>query len=130
MVRAIEAARKAIESTYTGKCTVTVSREIKDKRTKITRTNVEVVVVKNQPCKLSFEKISAAVQTKTAALISQSTKLFISPKIKISPGSKIVVEQNGIKSEYCASGEPAVYPTHQEIMLELLERGAQNEQSS
>lgn len=123
MVKAIEAARKAIESTYTGKCTVTVCREIKDKKTKITHTNAEVVVVKNQPCKLSFEKISAAVQTKTAALISQSTKLFISPKIKVEPGSKIIVEQNGIKTGYCASGEPAVYPTHQEIMLELLERG-------
>lgn len=124
MVKALEAARKAIESTYTGVCTVIECRDIKDERTKITNTNVEVAVIKNQPCKLSFEKISAAVQTKTMALISQSTKLFISPEIEIKPGSRIIVKQNGIENEYYASGEAAVYPTHQEIMIELSRKEA------
>lgn len=122
-MKALEAARKAakraIESTYySGACTIIERRDVTDEKTKITRKS-EVVIIENQPCKLSFERLNAVVQTEEAAAISQSTKLFISPEIKIHGGSKIVVEQDGMKSEFSASGEPAVYPTHQEIMLEL-----------
>ena len=54
----------------------------------------------------------------------QATKLFISPDITIKPGSKITVTQTGVTTEYTGSGVPAVYPTHQEIMLELFESWA------
>lgn len=122
MVSAVEAARnaakKAIESTYEGICTVIERRNVRDESTKITRKS-EVTVIENQPCKLSFEKLNAVGQTDTAAAISQGVKLFISPDVVISPGSKIVVEQNGKMTEYAASGVPAVYATHQEIILEL-----------
>jgi hypothetical protein len=122
MVKALEAAqkaaRKAIESTYyTGVCTIIEYQEVTDEN-KITRQE-EVTVIENQPCKLSFEKLNAVVQTDTAAASSQGTKLFISPEVVVNAGSKIVVEQNGVKTEYSASGEPAVYPSHKEIMLEL-----------
>jgi hypothetical protein len=63
--------------------------------------------------------LNAVVQTDTAAAVSQGTKLFISPEVVVNAGSKIVVEQNGVKTEYSASGEPAVYASHKEIMLEL-----------
>lgn len=121
MVKTLEvarkAARKAIESTYTGVCTIVEYLEVTDEN-KITRQK-EVPVIENQPCKLSFEKLNAVVQTDTAAVISQSTKLFISPEIVVNGGSKIIVEQNGVKTEYSASGEAAVYDSHKEIMLEL-----------
>lgn len=117
-----KAARKAIESTYIGICTILERRDVRDEETKITRKNEEIPVVKNQPCKLSFEKLNAAAQTETATNSTQGTKLFIVPEIKVKPGSKIIVEQNGVKTEYSASGVPAVYPTHQEIVLELFER--------
>ena len=71
--------------------------------------------------KLSFEKLNAVVQTDTAAKQTQGTKLFIAPEIKVKPGSKIVVEQNGVTTAYSASGVPAVYLSHAEIMLELFE---------
>lgn len=119
LTAAQKAARKAIESTYSGVCTVIERRDVRDERTKITRKNEEVPVVENQPCKLSFEKLNAVVQTDTAAKLTQGTKLFIAPKIKIKPGSKIIVEQNGTTTEYSASGEPAVYFSHSEYMLEL-----------
>lgn len=118
MVNVQNAARKAIESTYTGKCSVIERRDAADERTKITRKK-EVLTVENQPCRLSFERIKAAAQSETAAAVSQSIKLFIAPEIRIKSGSKIIVEQNGIKNEYSASGEPSVYSSHQEIMLEL-----------
>ena len=119
LTAAQKAARKAIESTYSGVCTVIERRDVRDERTKITRKNEEVPVVENQPCKLSFEKLNAVVQTDTAAKLTQGTKLFIAPDIKIKPGSKIIVEQNGTTTEYSASGEPAVYFSHSEYMLEL-----------
>lgn len=119
LTAAQKAARKAIESTYSGVCTILERRDVRDEKTKITRKNEEVPVVENQPCKLSFEKLNAVVQTDTAAKLTQGTKLFIAPEIKIKPGSKIIVEQDGRKAEYSASGEPAVYSSHQEIMLEL-----------
>lgn len=116
-----KAARKAIESTYSGVCTIIERRDVRDEKTKITRKSEEVPVIENQPCKLSFEKLNAVVQTDTAAKLTQGTKLFIAPEIKIKPGSKIIVEQNGITTEYSASGEPAVYFSHSEYMLELFE---------
>jgi len=118
MVKARERARKAIESTYEGICSIVEYGDIFDEQTKITSQG-EIVVLEGQPCKLSFETISAANQSDTAASVSQRTKLFVSPKIIVDPGSKIVVTQNGVTTEYSASGEAAVYFSHQEIMLEL-----------
>ena len=119
LTAAQKAARKAIESTYSGVCTIIERRDVRDEKTKITRKNEEVPVVENQPCKLSFEKLNAVVQTDTAAKLTQGTKLFIAPEIKIKPGSKIIVEQNGTTTEYSASGEPAVYFYQSEYMREL-----------
>ena len=51
-----KAARKAIESTYEGVCTIVERRDMRDEVTKITRKS-EVTVIENQPCKLSFEKV-------------------------------------------------------------------------
>ena len=118
MVSARKAARKAIESTYEGVCDVVEYGDILDEQTKITSQG-EIVVLEGQPCKLSFETISVANQSDTASSVSQKTKLFVSPEIKVKPGSKIVVTQNGVTTEYSASGEPAIYFSHQEIMLEL-----------
>lgn len=119
LTAAQKAARKAIESTYSGVCTILERRDVRDEKTKITRKNKEVPVVENQPCKLSFEKLNAVVQTETVTTPTQGTKLFIAPEIEIKPGSKIIVEQNGVRTEYSASGEPAVYFSHSEYILEL-----------
>ena len=80
MVKAREAARKAIESTYEGICSIVEYGDILDEQTKITSQG-EVTVLENQPCRLSFETISAVSQTDTAANVSQKTKLFLSPEI-------------------------------------------------
>lgn len=122
MVNAIQAAqkaaRKAIEATYFGTLTVTERKKEKDERSKLTK-DVEVVVLENQPCKLSFEKLQTAIQSDSAATITQVTKLFVSPDISINAGSKITVSQDNVTIDYTCSGVPAIYPTHQEIILEL-----------
>lgn len=122
MVKAMEAARKAArraqEATYEGLCTIYEYRDVTDEKTKLS-SEEEVAVIEDQPCKLSFEKLNAAVQTETAAAVAQGIKLFLAPEIVVKSNSKIVVTQNGITNEYSASGVPAVYSTHQEIPLEL-----------
>lgn len=123
MNAAIKAARKAIENTYIGVVTVTEHKKVKDPITKLTEYQ-DVVVLSDQPCKVSFEKINTAIQSESAATVAQITKLFISPDITIKAGSKITVTQTGITTDYTCSGIPAVYQTHQEIMLDLFERWA------
>ena len=46
--RARRAARKAIESTYDGICTIVERRDVKDERTKLSRKG-EVTVLEKQP---------------------------------------------------------------------------------
>lgn len=122
MVSAIEAARiaarKALESTYEGAATVIEHRKVRNEETKLTGYK-DVTVLEGQPCKLSFSKIAAVVQSDSAASAPQTVKLFISPDITIKPGSKITITQNGITTDYTYSGVPAVYATHQEIMLDF-----------
>lgn len=127
MVSAIEtarkAARKAQEQLYDGICTVTEYRKVKDEKTKLSGME-DVVVLEGQPCRISFSKVSAAVQSESVADTTQSIKLFISPDVIIQPGSKITVTQNGITTVYKSSGIPAIYATHQEIILELFQERA------
>ena len=79
MIKAMQAAqkvaRKAIENTYTGVMTVSERQSVKDPNTHITSTK-EVVVLENQPCKLSFETIAATVQTDTARHFRRVLKYF------------------------------------------------------
>ena len=117
--RARAAARKVQEFLYyEGRCTVKEYQEYTDPRTHLTRTQ-EVTVLENEPCKLSFETLTAADQTDTVATIAQGVKLFVRPDVTISPGATITVTQHGQATIYSCSGQPAVYPTHQEIILSL-----------
>lgn len=115
--------RKMIESLYEGVAVVTEHQKVINPETKLTSYQ-EVVVLKDQPCRLSFEKIEAAGQDDPAVGTGQTVKLFISPDILIRPGSKITVTQHGVTEDYTYSGKPAVRATHQEITLKLFERWA------
>ena len=109
--------RKAIESIYSGTCTITEYQEYT--RPNMSTGHKEVVVLEGQSCRLSFSNSPNTQQTESAAQVVQITKLFLAPEIKIKAGSKITVTQNGVTTEYQSSGEPAIYQTHQEIILEL-----------
>lgn len=110
--------RKAIESFYNGKCTITEHQKIvrENKSTGF----VDVVVLENQPCRLSFSTINTIVPREDgASTIRQITKVYLAPEINVKPGSKLTITQNGVTADYKHSGEPARYTTHQEIVLEL-----------
>ena len=64
MVRALEAARRAArraqEATYEGICTIIGYQDVTDEKTGIS-SETEVVVAKDQPCKLSFERLGGMI---------------------------------------------------------------------
>lgn len=103
------------ERLYTGKCDVYVyCSNIKG----VVKMQ-ETLVFENIPCRLSYKNKNSSTEGGVASRTEQTIVLFVSPDIDIKSGSKIVVTQNGRTVEYESSGEPAVYQTHQEIMLEL-----------
>ena len=111
-------ARKAIESLYSGICTITEYQKVK-KENKSTGF-AEVIVLENAPCRLSFKTVTNTSPSENgASSIIQTTKVFLAPEIKVKPGSKLTITQNGVTTEYENSGKPAFYSTHQEIVLEL-----------
>lgn len=110
--------RKSIESLYSGRCDIIEHQKVK-KENKSTGFE-DVVVLENQPCRLSIKNINnTSPHGNGASAVVQSVKLFVSPDIVIKPGSKIIVTQNNVTTEYKNSGQPAFYSTHQEITLEL-----------
>jgi hypothetical protein len=113
-------ARKAIESLYDGKCTITEHQKVK-KENKSTGFQ-DVVVLHDEPCRLSFKTINNTNQTDTAAAVVQIAKVFLAPEIQVKPGSKLTITQNDVTTDYKSSGKPAFYSTHQEIILELFDR--------
>jgi hypothetical protein len=115
--------RAALEKLWKGLCTITVRQGSKNqinKRTEFT----ETIVYENQPCKLSFERITSTNENNNAVLVIQGAKLFIAPEINIPAGSKITVTQNNKTNVYEKSGEPAIFTNHQEVPLELFKRWA------
>lgn len=121
--RAESFARKALEATYNGKALITERQKARNPHTKIVEER-EVPVLVDEPCHLSYTNVSAVEQAGAAAKTAQVTKLFLSPDVRIKPGSKVMVAQNGITRIYESSGVAAVYPTHQEIVLKLAEEYA------
>lgn len=118
LAQAMAKARKAIESLYDSTATVMEYRPVKDPESKRT-TQQEVTVLTGQPCRVSFKTVSQAKGSEVAAVVPQVIKLFLAPELTIKAGSKISVSRKGVNIDYKNSGQPAIYETHQEILLEL-----------
>lgn len=116
MVDELKEAREAIQSLWTGLCSIFGFEESED-RYGATR-HKEVKLYENIPCRLSFKNISQANQTESFAAINQVVQLFIAPEVYVPPGSVIEVTQNEVTRKYKHSGVSAVYTNHQEIILD------------
>lgn len=114
--------RQAIERLYNDTCTVKVLKYVKDPVTRVEK-STEVNLIENEKCRISFTTIAPA-ENGIVSAVKQVTKLFVSPDIEIPSGSKIEVTRRGRTTEYCRSGEPAMYDSHQEIPLELFKEYA------
>nr|DAW76722.1 MAG TPA: head closure knob [Caudoviricetes sp.] len=122
MVEELKQARKAIQSMWTGICSIFAFKDTEDKYG--VTDNTEVKLFENLPCRLSFKNISQTNQTESFATSAQVVKLFIAPEVYVPPGSVIEVTQNGVTRKYKHSGISAVYTNHQEIVLDIYKRSA------
>ena len=116
----VSAQRKALERMWKDRCTVIQRVKVTDPGTKLTDFS-ETPLLENQPCKLSFEKLTSTDGENTAAKF-QNVKLFLSPDVVIPAGCKIVVQRfNEIDREFTFSnsGEAGVFTNHQEIYLTI-----------
>ena len=117
MFSEIKVVKKAIESLYTGTCTVIEQRKVQ-KANKSTGFE-NIIVLEDEPCRLSFKNISSTSSGDVAASLKQVTVLFLSPSVTVKPGSKVRVTQNDVTADYESSGQPAIYPSHQEVILDF-----------
>ena len=111
-------ARSAVESLYHGTCTITAY--VKTKKANGATAFTESVLYEDQPCRLSFSTIGQTQPNEDASsTVVQVVKLFLAPELQVPTGSKIAVTQYDVTTDYKASGKPAVYKSHQEIVLEI-----------
>lgn len=115
-----ERQRRAVEALYDGTCRIYGVRPVKDPVTCVTR-QAEVLIQGDVPCRLSFSGAPASSESGHMAAVTQMIKLFLAPEVVVDPGSKLEVTQNGRTGCYARSGKPALYSSHQEIVLELWE---------
>lgn len=102
------------ESLYNSTCSVYGYITERDEETGIDGIK-EKELYKDIPCRISYKSIPNAQQTETGATLKQVIKLFCSPDIEISAGSRIIC--GGVS--YRAAGQATLYASHQEIELTL-----------
>ncbi len=109
--------KNILEKTYKGSCNIYIRNIEKDPKTGITKQSKERTLFKESvPCALSFKNISKTEQGDYGVSTTE-IKLFLDPEIIIPLNSEIEVTQNNRTAVYKQSGNPAVYETHQEIIL-------------
>lgn len=108
---------------WTGRATIYEYQDTIDPVTHQT-TQAEVVVLQDEPCRMSYNYEQSTNMSNGAAVVSQSIRLFIRPDLVINPGSVIEITQHGVTQKYKGSGSPAVYCNHQEITVELYDNEA------
>lgn len=115
--------KNALQLFWRDTCTVYVVENVRNPENKRTE-QVETVLYRDEPCKLSFSQLATASVVDHAPVIVQSVKLFLDNEKPVPAGSKIEVERKGKKLTYKSSGEPGLFIDHQEVPLDPFERWA------
>lgn len=115
-----DAYKKAVQSLWIGKATITVREGVLNENTGRTEP-VERVTASDLSCRISFATVKSTEPDEEAARVVQTVTLYIDPSVEIPEGSKITVTQNDVTGDYERSGKAAVYTCHQEVPLELWE---------
>ena len=88
----------------------------------------DVVIIINEPCKVSFADNMAfnllPEPDGVASPQKKITKLFCSPDLVIPTGSKIAITHQGATENYTHSSKPSIFTNHQEILLDVLDKWA------
>lgn len=114
-------ARPNIERMYRGKLTLYEWELVTDPISHVS-SEKEIIVVEDQPCLLSHSSTAPTTSSEGVPSVIKTTKIFLSPEVAIKEGSKLVVTQDGVTNTYERSGIPSVYPTHQEVTVNVIEK--------
>lgn len=120
MVSPGEAYKKAVQSLWEGKATITVLEGVLNPANGRTESQ-ERVLASDQPCRISHNTVTSTEPHEGAAQVLQTVTLHIDPSVEIPEGSKITVTQKGVTKDYERSGKAAVFTYHQEVPLELFQ---------
>ena len=107
--------KAALQKLWTDTCSVTEYQKVE--RPNGSTGFEDVVVLEDQPCKLSFVTLQTTSPDDGAARLAQVTKLFLDNAVEIKPGSKITVSRGGEMFTFKQSGLPGIFSSHQEIVL-------------
>lgn len=113
----VSAQRRALARLWRDRCTVYAREKRTDSRTQITRFE-ETPLLENQPCRLSFRQLRSTGGEEVAQA-AQGAKLFLGAEFEIPAGCRVEVARGGRVHVFASSGTPGVFPSHQEILLEL-----------
>lgn len=111
--------RKALERMYEGVCSITNKQEYEKANGSVGFK--DVVIVENQPCRLSFSASPVTQAGNGVHNANQSIKLFLSPEIEVKAGSIITITQHGVTTTYQCSGLPIKRYSHQSIELKVMD---------
>jgi len=95
--------RKVIEETYDGVCTIYEQQPFEDPET-LDTVFEEVQVQGDIPCHLSYSSAPAVTDNGTGAALTQTILLFMAPEMRIRPGSRIEVTQQGVTKIILVAG--------------------------
>ncbi len=114
--------RKAIESRYEATCSIYIYENVFDNDTKQT-SQQRIVLVENQPCRLSYQTqaFASLVSEQKDGVPSnyQGTKIFIAPELDIPENSEFDVIWHGRELYFKRSSVPVIHTNHQEVMVEV-----------
>ena len=112
--------QQIIESTYTGRMTV---YQFENVTMSWGETRQErVLLYDGVPCALSQYQLRPAAHGDSHSQREYQAKLFAPPDVSLPAGCDVEVSQHGMMYKFRYSGEAFIYPSHQEIMVERLEK--------
>ena len=120
----VERVKKALAPFYIDRCNVYESVVTDDTLTSFEKKTV----YENIPCRLSTKSYlfgeNAGSENKNTLKISKKIKLFFPPQYKIKPGSRVEVFHMGEVAVLGKSGDMNLYPSHNEVMVEIIKNYA------
>lgn len=110
--------KQALKMLWRDKCKITAKNKKVVDPEDYTTNYTDVVIVEDEPCKLSFETLQVASSDNVKAKVEQKAKLFIDNEIEIPPGSVVEITRGSRVFVFSSTGLPGLFSNHQEIVLE------------
>lgn len=108
----------AMKMLWTGRCDI-YNYETYTDEWGISRSE-KVLAACDVPCRISYKTYKrdrAGEQSETVNELAREVRLIMGNDVKVRAGASFVVRQNGEERRFMLAGIPAVYWSHQEVML-------------